>query len=308
MRSLLIASSVLALAAGIAGQAQQPQGQRGQQGQQGQQAAVPSAAPAAPAADALRPIHIYIRGGLKSHGEGQHDYPQFLADWSKILTDHGALVDGSLHFPDAQELAATDVLIMYKGDAGYMTATEKAVMDDYVKRGGGIVLFHDTLCGDDPAYMASIVGGGKKHGETNFSAGEIKYTIVDKASPIMQGMSDFSIQDESFFLMTWAQAPQIHVLATVVIPESQSGRGHVGEVVPQIWTYEHTIFGGQPSRAFVWMQGHTYANFSRPDIQKMILRGIAWTARSPIDTLVNGTAPQRGGGRGRRGGGGGGNQ
>jgi hypothetical protein len=51
------------------------------------------------------------------------------------------------------------------------------------------------------------------------------------------------------------------------------------------------------------MQGHTYANFSRPDIQKMILRGIAWAARAPIDTLVNGTAPQRGGGRGRRGGG-----
>ena len=28
--------------------------------------------------------HIYIRAGLKSHGPGQHDYPQFLADWSKI--------------------------------------------------------------------------------------------------------------------------------------------------------------------------------------------------------------------------------
>ncbi len=166
MKTLLIASSVLALAAGIAGQAQQPQqGQRGQQGQQ----AVPSAAPAAPAANALRPMHIYIRAGLKSHGEGMHDYPQFLADWSKILTDHGALVDGSLHFPDTRELADTDVLIMYKGDAGYMTADEKATLETYMKRGGGVVLFHDTLCGDDPAYMATVVGGGKKHGEVNFS-------------------------------------------------------------------------------------------------------------------------------------------
>jgi type 1 glutamine amidotransferase len=302
VKTLLIGTSVLALVAGLAAQAPQ----RGAVPAP-QQPAVPSAAPAPPAADALRPIHVYIRAGLKSHGEGQHDYPQFLADWSKLLTEHGVLVDGGLHFPDARELADTDVMIMYKGDAGYMTAEEKAVAETFEKRGGGFVLFHDTLCGDDPAYMASMVGGGKKHGETNFSAGEIKYTIVDKESPIMQGMSDFSIQDEAFFLMTWAQAPKIHVLATATMPDSQSGRGHVGEAVPQIWTYEHTIFGGQPSRAFVWMQGHTYANFSRPDVQNMIFRGIAWAAKAPIDAIVNGKAPQRGGGgRGRRGGGGGG--
>jgi hypothetical protein len=56
--------------------------------------------------DELRPqgqnpkgMHIYIWGGLKSHGEGQHDYPQFLADWSKILTNHGAVVDGACTIP-----------------------------------------------------------------------------------------------------------------------------------------------------------------------------------------------------------------
>jgi hypothetical protein len=43
-------------------------------------------------------MHIYIRGGLKTHGEGQHDYPQFMADWSKLLTTkYGAVVDGSFH-------------------------------------------------------------------------------------------------------------------------------------------------------------------------------------------------------------------
>src|SRR5438105_14080050 len=99
------------------------------------QVPVPSAAAAVQAGD-TRPIHIYIRAGLKSHGEGLHDYPQFIADWSKLLTDHGAIVDGGLHFPDAHELSDVDVLVMYKGDAGYMTATEKAVLEDYVKRGG----------------------------------------------------------------------------------------------------------------------------------------------------------------------------
>ena len=239
-------------------------------------------------------MHIYIRAGLKSHGEGQHDYPQFLADWSKVLTRRGAVVDGALHFPTAAELAATDVLVMYKGDAGSMTDEERANLNAYVKRGGGLVSFHDTLCGPDPEYYSTIVGGAKKHGEPNFSAGDIKYTIVDKADPIMQGMTDFSINDEAFMLMTWAKNPEIHVLATAPMPPSTSAGTHVGEVVPQIWTYEHTVTGGQPSRAFVWMQGHTYANFTNPQVQPMILRGIAWAAKKPVDALMTEQAPRGG--------------
>jgi hypothetical protein len=78
-------------------------------------------APAAATAQAAAPMRIYIRAGLKSHGPGQHDYPQYLADWSKVLTEHGAVVDGSFHSPTAAELANIDVIVMYKGDAGYMT-------------------------------------------------------------------------------------------------------------------------------------------------------------------------------------------
>ncbi|HET7695703.1 MAG TPA: ThuA domain-containing protein [Vicinamibacterales bacterium] len=259
-----------------------------------QQPAVPSADAAVRAGD-TRPIHVYIRAGLKSHGEGQHDYPQFIADWSKLLTDKGAIVDGSFHFPTAQELANVDVMVMYKGDAGYMTASERQVLEDYMKRGGGLVSFHDTLCGDDPAYYSTVVGGSKKHGERNFSAGTIKYTIVDKASPIMKGISDFQIEDEAFFKITWAKSPEVKVLATAPMPDG-------GEVVPQIWTYERTMFGGQPSRAFVWMQGHTYANFKNPQIEGMILRGIAWAAHYAADTLVDYKPPVRQGrGRGRGG-------
>ena len=254
-------------------------------------APVPSAAPTVQAGD-TRPIHVYIRAGLKSHGEGAHDYPQFSADWSKLLTDKGALVDGSFHFPSAQELANTDVMVMYKGDAGYMTASERQVMEDYLKRGGGLISIHDTLCGDDPQYYSTIVGGSKLHGERDFSSGAIKYTIVDKASPIMKGMSDFEINDEAFFKITWAKSPEVKVLATAPMPAC-------GEVVPQMWTYERTIFGGQPFRAFVWMQGHTYTNFKNPQIEGMLLRAIAWAGHYPVDTLVNGTAPVRTGGRGR---------
>src|SRR5690348_16796530 len=70
-------------------------------------------------------MHVYLWGGLKSHGPGQHDYPQFLADWSKVLTEHGAVVDGAFHPPSNADLQQTDVIVIYKGDAAYLSDAMK---------------------------------------------------------------------------------------------------------------------------------------------------------------------------------------
>lgn len=237
-------------------------------------------------------MRIYIWAGLKSHFPGQHDYPQFLADWSKLLTEHGAVVDGALHAPSAADLGHTDVVVIYKGDAAYLSDEEKAALESYVKHGGGLVSIHDSLCGPDPAYFAMLVGGAKKHGEINYTLGApITYSVTDPSDPIMKGMTNITIYDEAFYNMTWSQNPKVHVLATTVIPATPSARAHKGEVVPQIWTYEHTMLGGEPARAFVWMQGHEYVNFSNYQVQQMLLRGIAWAAKKPVDSLIDYVPP-----------------
>lgn len=265
-------------------------------------AALAQAQPAAQAPEG-RPLRVYIRAGLKTHGPGQHDYPQFLADWSKVLTERGAIVDGSLHFPTAQELTNIDVMVSYKGDAGGTNQSpsdeEKAVLEAFLKRGGGLIALHDTICAFDPAWFATIYGGAKKHGQTNFTLeAPVAYKIADPTHPIMQGMTDFTISDESFFLMTWAKNPEIHVLATAAQAATPSAGTHAGEVVPQMWTYERTIPGGQPYRAFVWMQGHNYVNITHEQVQPMLLRAIAWAGHAPIDSLLK-VRPARGGGGGR---------
>lgn len=254
------------------------------------QAQNPPAPAQAPAIPGQNPggIQIYLRAGLKTHGPGEHDYPQFLADWSKLLTERGAVVTGSLHAPLAEELEGVSVMVIYKGDAGYLSDADRAALEAFIRRGGGIVSLHDALCGPDPTYFASLVGGGKKHGEVNFTLqANVPYTVVDPESPLMKGISGLTLRDEAFFKMTWADNPAIHVLATTVIDATPSAGEHKGEVVPQIWTYEHTLPGGQPARAFVWMQGHNYANFARPEIRDMLLRAIAWAGKRPVDELVD---------------------
>ena len=248
-------------------------------------------------------MHIYIWAGLKTHTPGYHDYPQFLADWSKVLTEHGAVVDGSLHGPGAADLEKTDVVVIYKGDASYYDAEHKAALEAFVKRGGGLVSLHDSLCGPDPEAFAQLVGGAKKHGEVNYTLeAKIPYTVVDKGNPILKEFTDFTLEgDEAFFLMTWAKDPKIHVLVNAEIDGTPSAGTHKGEIVPQMWTYEHTMPGGQPARAFVWMQGHKYADFANPMLQNTLLRGIAWAGKHPVDELVDYKPPAGRGGRGGRG-------
>ena len=250
-------------------------------------------APAIPGQN-LSGMRVFIWAGLKTHSAGQHDYPQFLADWSKLLTERGAVVSGALQPPSAADLEKTDVVVIYKGDAGYPVGAAKDVFEAYVKRGGGLVSLHDALCGPDPAYLAGLVGGAKKHGEVNFTLdAAIPYTIADKTDPIVQDLTDVTLFDEAFFGMTWAKDPGIKVLVNATIPGTRSAGTHKGEIAPQVWTYEHTMPGGQPARAFAWMQGHTYDNFSNYQIQRTLLRGIAWAAKRPVNELIDYVAPPR---------------
>jgi type 1 glutamine amidotransferase len=295
-RIVSITAGAVALAASLG--AQQPQPAAPAQG-----AAAPGAqaggrrgggAAQAPNPNAVR---VFIWAGTKTHPVGLHDYPQLLADWSKNqgegLMMRGAVVSGALRPPSAADLENVDVIVMYKGDAEItMTPQQKTDLEAFIKRGGGFVAFHDSICVADTEWWANTVAGGaKRHGEQNFSAGLLKTKIVDAAHPIMAGMKDYDTQDEAFMKMTWAKSG-IHALATVPMPGGPSK----DEVVPQIWTYEHTLPGGQPARAFVWMQGHDHKNFSDPAIYGMLQRGIAWAAKKPIDALATVRAAQ--GGRG----------
>ena len=60
-----------------------------------------------------RPLRVFIRAGVKTHGPNQHDHPRFLADWKELLNQRGAKADGSMDFPTAQQLDDTDVLVIY---------------------------------------------------------------------------------------------------------------------------------------------------------------------------------------------------
>src|SRR6266446_10481163 len=106
--------------------------------------------PSPPFARAAEPLRIFLRAGPKTHGPGQHDGPRFLTEWKAMLNGRGASCDGAIGFPTGEQLARTDVLVMYAAEGGTLSQPERADLEQFLQRGGGIVAIHDSVCGNDP--------------------------------------------------------------------------------------------------------------------------------------------------------------
>ena len=109
----------------------------------------------------------------------------------------------------------------------------------------------------------------------------------DSEHPITQGVSNFDFDDEIYYDLH--MMPEARILAASYAPDKRNTKEgrilpSVYEIVPQMWTYERTLEGGQPYRAFVSIPGHNHKTFSLPHYRAVLLRGIAWAAKRAKDS------------------------
>ena len=232
------------------------------------------------AADAPAPLRVFLRCGPKTHGPGDHDHPAFARDWQPLLTQAGMKVSvgdadakGVQTFPSDEELARTDVLVIHRQGGGDFKPDERARVAKFAARGGSFVVIHaGAVAGNDASadFYKDLVGGSWRQKVTKWREGPMQLKFVDQAHAIAKGVADFGMKDEIYYDMDLRA--DIHPLATAPTPK-KVGDGF--EAQTQIWTYEKP--GAQ--RAFVFIPGHTYVNFSRPDVKLLLFRGIAWAGR-----------------------------
>ncbi len=238
------------------------------------------------AADA--PLRVFLRVGKKTHGpagNGQHDGPTFLKDWTKLLTERGAVVNGRVGFPTGEEFEKTDVLVLYTEEGGKIAPADRENLDKFLKRGGGIVAIHDSVCGDDAQWWKTIIGGAWEHGYSKWLEADVPIYYVDNDHPITKDASNFDFNDEIYYDLH--MMPEVKILAGSWTPDprnSKSGRPgqHIYDVSPQMWTYEK-----DGHRAFVCVPGHHLRSFAMDHFRAVILRGIAWSAKRDVDLLCS---------------------
>jgi putative membrane-bound dehydrogenase-like protein len=234
-----------------------------------------SLAPTAPTATVTQapadPLRIYLRAGPKTHGPGEHDHPLFLEEWSELLAERGAKVEGSLHFPSAEELARTDVLVLYAAEGGTLDPGQRADLDTYLARGGGIVALHDAVCGNDAHWFKTIIGGAWEHGHSKWHTGKVGLYMELAEHPITRGIPHFDLTDEIYHDLHLDEDAQILANSFHTI----------FDVTPQLWTLEREDY-----RAFVSLQGHYHKTFSHPAWRAILLRGIAWAGKREADLFL----------------------
>ena len=231
----------------------------------------------APSAQAQTPsapdsaLRVFLRAGPKTHGPGQHDHPRFLEEWRALLGERGAVVDGALEFPTAEQLARTDVLVCYAAENGTMDATQRADLLAFLEGGGGIVVIHDAVCGDDAEWFKGVIGGAWEHGHSKWLEGPTGLYLTDVEHEITRGIPHFEFDDEIYW--------DLHLE-----PEAQvigSSFRTVFDIEPQMWTWE-----ARGWRAFVSIQGHNHTSFSHPAWRALLLRGIAWAGGRDADLFL----------------------
>ncbi len=230
------------------------------------------------------PLRVFIRGGEKSHGPNAHEHERFLNDWKPFLTQRGMVVDGAKAWPSAEQLAQTDVLVMYAQDGGNATPEQKSNLDTFTKRGGGIVVIHTAAVSNDPVWWKSVIGGAWVQGKTKWKEGPMDLYYVEnqrlgEQHPITKGASNFHIDDEIYYDMDLS--PDIRVLATSYTPNIpggkkpvEGGKATIYDIQPQMWAYEKDAY-----RAFVTIPGHLYSTFEQPFYRAILMRGIAWVGK-----------------------------
>ena len=186
-------------------------------------------------------MRVFIRAGRKTHGPGQHDHPRFLREWKALLNERGLRADGGTNFPSALQLENTDVLLIYAADGATIQGSDRANLEKFLQRGGGLIVLHDAIVGNDPQWFKTIVGGAWENGHAKWYEGEVAENFVDNQHPITRGMPNFEWKDEIYYQLH--MMPDAHALAT---------SSHDNSVIAaQMWVYEKTLAGSaKPYRAF----------------------------------------------------------
>lgn len=220
-------------------------------------------------AEPIRPIHVVLVAGPKDHGPGEHDYPAWQNAWSELLAAADDVsVCAAWEWPSDDDFQSADVLVFYQH--GGWTPARAQQVDAFLARGGGLVYIHYAVDGgQDAPGFAQRIGLAWRGGQSNFRHGPLDLGFeTGSGHPVARNFDNVHLVDESYWNLT-GDPSRIDLLASAVEDNAPQ---------PLFWTLEPSR-----GRVFVSIPGHYSWTFDDPLFRVLLLRGIAWTAREPVD-------------------------
>lgn len=212
-------------------------------------------------------LKILLVAGDKDHGLGEHDYPAWQTAWTELFRAADKVeVDTASPWPSPEQWGKADVVVFFQ--YGDFNVERAADLDKFFKRGGGAVYLHWAVAGRERAGgLAERIGLAA--GVIKFRHGPLDLDFSPaKSHPIARNFGKVHFHDESYWMLN-GDPKRISLIA--------QGEEE-GEPRPLMWTTEPTN-----GRVFVSILGHYSWTFDDPLFRILVLRGIAWTAKEPVD-------------------------
>ncbi len=177
-------------------------------------------------------------------------------------------------FKDGEKLKGLD-LIVPVWTMGKISNEQLNPVVEAVKSGVGIGGCHGGMCDSfREATEWQFMTGGQWVSHPGNSGVTYTVHITDKSNPITADSTDFSITSEQYYLHT---DPANKVLATTKFPSPGAEGPHTtnGDVdMPVVWTKMY----GQ-GKVFYCSLGHSAADVQKPEVLKIMTRGLLWAAK-----------------------------
>lgn len=210
---------------------------------------------------------LIVWGGWEGH------QPRQCAElFAPILQGHGFAVEltNTLEVFLDQDKMQSLSLIVPIWSMGLITAEQERGLLDAVKSGVGIAGWHGGMADafrNNPAYQWLVGGQWVAHPDDII---EYEVNITAPADPITQGLSDFKVKSEQYYMHV---DPSNEVLATTTF-HPRSAPWVDGCVMPVVWKRRW----GQ-GRVFYSSLGHVASDFDVPEVLEIQKRGMVWASR-----------------------------
>jgi type 1 glutamine amidotransferase len=206
------------------------------------------------------------------------------------------------------------VLLNYLGRWNYTDKDEKRwgpvaekALFDYVRNGGGVVVYHASFNMGSPSWpeFERLAGGTMRpfHGSRRSPPNGFMVHVVDRSHPVTRGMREYfwTLNDDMYTNMKWDESARVHVLATafdsadsyaperagpkypanLYSPDKLKQMSGMNAEHPQVWTVEYGT-----GRVFCISLGHGPDTLQYDGVRGLIARGAEWAATGKVTIPV----------------------
>ncbi|AQQ53403.1 ThuA domain-containing protein [Planococcus lenghuensis] len=217
----------------------------------------------------MKKTALIVQGGWEGH-----EPEQVAGIYKQILEEENFEVEVSdtlESYADAEKLKSLDLIVpnwtMDEIDPGYVRNVSEAVIS-----GVGLAGSHGGMCDSFRKNVDwQFMTGGNWVAHPGNDGIEYMVNVKHSSSPILEGMADFKVVSEQYYLHV---DPAVEVLATTRFPVAEGPHAFNRAVdMPVVWTKR---WGA--GRVFYNSLGHVADIVAMPEVSFIMRRGFRWAA------------------------------